>query len=62
MLAFTRPAKITVADAFDMKSEIRDGMKIDWDAQIEMDDGVVLRADLFRPNDDDTHPVIFSCG
>ena len=39
----------TVSDAFDMKSEIRDGMKIDWDAPIEMDDGVVLRADVFRP-------------
>ena len=32
-----------------MKSEIRDGMKIDWDAPIEMDDGVVLRCDVFRP-------------
>ena len=31
------------------KSEIRDGMQIDWDAPIEMDDGVVLRADVFRP-------------
>ena len=25
------------------KSEIRDGMRIDWDVPIEMDDGVVLR-------------------
>ena len=33
----------------DMKSEIRDGMRIDWDAPIAMDDGVVLRADVFRP-------------
>ena len=62
MLAFTRPAKITVADAFDMKSEIRDGMKIDWDAQIEMDDGVVLRADVFRPVADGEYPVILSYG
>jgi predicted acyl esterase len=45
-----------------MKSEIRDGMKIDWDAPIEMDDGVVLRADVFRPNDDGKYPVIMSYG
>ncbi len=31
------------------KSEIRDGMRIDWDVPVEMDDGVVLRADVFRP-------------
>jgi hypothetical protein len=29
----------------DMKSEIRDGMQIDWDAPIAMDDGGVRRAD-----------------
>ncbi len=45
-----------------MKSEIRDGMKIDWDAPIEMDDGVVLRADVFRPVADGRYPVILSYG
>ena len=45
-----------------MKSEIRDGMKIDWDAPIEMDDGVVLRADVFRPVADGKYPVILSYG
>jgi hypothetical protein len=35
-----------------MKSEIRDGMQIDWDAPITMDDGIVLRADVFRPTGD----------
>ena len=30
-------------------SEIRDGMHIDWDVPITMDDGLVLRADVFRP-------------
>jgi uncharacterized protein len=44
------------------KSEIRDGMQIDWDVPIRMDDGIVLRADLFRPCDDKPHPVIFSYG
>ena len=37
-------------------------MRIDWDVPIEMDDGVVLRADLFRPEDDTRHPVILSYG
>jgi hypothetical protein len=44
------------------KSEVRDGMKIEWDIPIPMDDGIVLRADLFRPNDDKKYPVILSYG
>ncbi len=43
-------------------SEIRDGMQIDWDAPIEMDDGLVLRADVFRPLGGGRHPVILSYG
>ena len=30
------------------KSDIRDGMRIDWDMPIEMDDGLVLRAAVMR--------------
>src|SRR3984893_1486569 len=45
-----------------MKSEIRDGMRIDWDAPIPMDDGVVLRADVFRPVAEGHYPVILSYG
>jgi predicted acyl esterase len=45
-----------------MKSEIRDGMRVDWDAPIAMDDGVVLRADVFRPKSDGQYPVIMSYG
>jgi predicted acyl esterase len=44
------------------KSEIRDGMQIDWDAPIKMDDGVVLRADVFRPTGNGQYPVILSYG
>ena len=44
------------------KSEIRDDMCIDWDAPIEMDDGIVLRADVFRPIAEAKHPVILSHG
>ena len=45
-----------------MKSELRDGMKIDWDAPILMKDGVILRADVFRPNSVGKYPVIISYG
>jgi predicted acyl esterase len=37
-------------------------MQIDWDAPIAMDDGVVLRADVFRPADAGKYPVILSYG
>lgn len=40
----------------------QDGMRITFDVPIPMDDGVVLRADLFRPDDDGRHPVILSYG
>jgi predicted acyl esterase len=45
-----------------MKSEIRDGMRIDWDAPIAIDDGVSLRADVFRPVAEGKYPVILSYG
>jgi len=44
------------------KSEIRDGMQIDWDVPIGMDDGLVLRADVFRPLGAARHPVILTYG
>lgn len=37
-------------------------MVIDWDVSIEMDDGKTLKADVFRPVDDDRHPVLLSYG
>jgi uncharacterized protein len=46
----------------EMRSEIRDAMRIDWDAPIAMDDGIVLRADVFRPVADGRYPVILSYG
>jgi uncharacterized protein len=44
------------------KTEIRDGMRIDWDVPIEMNDGLVLRADVFRPVTAGRYPVILSYG
>jgi len=46
----------------DFKSEVRDGMRIDWDVPIPMDDGVVLRADVYRPIPEGKYPVIMSYG
>jgi predicted acyl esterase len=41
-------------------------MKIDWDVPIRMDDGLVLRADVYRPDERasaaERHPVILSYG
>ena len=44
------------------KSDMRDGMKIDWDVPIPMDDGIVLRADVYRPPREGKYPVILSYG
>ena len=44
------------------RTEIRDGMRIDWDVPVTMDDGLVLRADVFRPVKDGKFPVILSYG
>ncbi len=44
------------------KSEVRDGMRIDWDAPIAMDDGVILRADVFRPIGEGRYPVLLTYG
>ena len=38
------------------KSEIADGMRIDWEVSVEMDDGVVLRCDVYRPIEDGRYP------
>jgi predicted acyl esterase len=46
----------------DYKSEVRDGMRIDWDVPIRMDDGIVLRADVFRPVKEGKYPAIVSYG
>jgi uncharacterized protein len=37
-------------------------MVIEWDVPITMDDGVVLRADVFRPDGPARHPVILTYG
>ena len=44
------------------KTENRDGMRITWDAPIRMDDGLILRADVFRPIAEGQYPVLLSYG
>ena len=44
------------------KSERRDGMRIDWDVPITMDDGLVLRGDIYRPPQEGEYPVVLSYG
>jgi uncharacterized protein len=44
------------------RTEIRDGMKITWHQPIPMDDGFVLRADVFAPIAEGQYPVILTYG
>jgi predicted acyl esterase len=37
-------------------------MKIDWDVSIRMDDGLVLRADVFRSDGEAKYPALLSYG
>jgi len=55
-------AAAAVRKTLKQRSETRDGMRIDWDVPIAMDDGLVLRADVFRPVAEGRYPVILSCG
>jgi predicted acyl esterase len=45
-----------------MRSEIRDGMQCDFDVPIVMDDGLVLRCDVYRPVGEGRFPVLLSYG
>ena len=45
-----------------VKTECRSGMNIDWDVAIPMDDGLILRADVYRPEKPGKYPVILSYG
>jgi uncharacterized protein len=44
------------------RSDVRDGMRIDWDVPITMDDGLVLHADVYRPIEEGRYPVLMSHG
>jgi predicted acyl esterase len=44
------------------RTEVRDGMRVTWHQPIPVDDGTVLRADVFRPIEDGRYPVILTYG
>lgn len=45
------------------RTEVRDGMRITWNAPVRMSDGVTLRADIYRPVDATAKsPIIISHG
>jgi predicted acyl esterase len=44
------------------RTEVRDGMCITWHAPLPMDDGAVLRADVYRPVEEGRHPAILTYG
>jgi len=44
------------------RTEIRDGMRITWHEAIPAEDGVGLRADVFRPIEDGRYPAILTYG
>jgi len=37
-------------------------LRIDWDVPIKVDDGLVLRADVYRPDAEARYPVILTYG
>ena len=41
-----------------LRSELYEGIRVDWDVAIEVSDGLTLRCDVFRPDDDRQYPVI----
>lgn len=41
---------------------IQDGMMIDWDVEIPMDDGQVMKGDVFRPTEPGRYPVLLTYG
>jgi len=44
------------------RSEVRNGIHIDWDVGIEMDDGTILRADVYRPVAEGRYATIMTYG
>ena len=44
------------------ETELREGMRVLWDVAIPMDDGIVLRADVFLPEGEGRYPVLLTYG
>jgi predicted acyl esterase len=57
-----RSAQETPGGSEMVHSVEQDGMRIDWDVEIAMDDGLILRADVFRPQREGKYPVLLTYG
>jgi uncharacterized protein len=57
-----KPGAVPGTVAGNVTSQVRDGMRVDWDVPVPMDDGLILRADVYRPTVAGPHPVILSYG
>lgn len=44
------------------RSDIRDGMRVEWHVPIVARDGLIMRADVFRPLDEARYPAIVTYG
>lgn len=61
MTALTAPRR-QLDSSVRSRSEVRDAMRIDWDVPITAADGLVMRADVFRPEAEGRYPVILTYG
>ena len=43
-------------------TSVKDGMRIEYDVSIPVRDGIILKADVFRPTKPGRYPVIMSYG
>ena len=51
-----------MSQELEARTEVRDGMRITWNQPITVDDGLILRADIFRPIEDAQVPIILTYG
>lgn len=57
-----RSNTLTLQPEIRHRTEVADGMQIEWDVPIEMEDGAILRADIFRPIGEGKFPVLMTLG
>jgi uncharacterized protein len=62
MSQVTDETSTTSAEPGAVRSVVRDGIRIDWDVPVVMDDGAILRADVYRPDAIGEFPIIMSHG
>lgn len=51
-----------IRDGGTVEHVVQNGMRIDWDLELVMEDGVTLRADVFRPIEEGKYPILMTYG